>query len=263
MAVKPVAGGAGGRTLPRVERRPRPIIGKRPPKPAPKPSPAPTPSKYYTPTPSQTVVRKSAQERAAERRERRQERRDRIESIRGRHAELRLRRLRARLVSVDDSLLGTPLGIQEGLPTLIGERWNRMTNQSIPDSTWTTIQYGNSSFTADAAGYSSIYDSSTNVWRIPHGLAGVWRFNGNAAFDSNSTGGRQVRVLLNGSTTIYQFRLPAGGSGIVSLPIAFTYEMSDTDYFVVQVQQNSGASLDLVGGREYVSLSVTFEGLVG
>jgi hypothetical protein len=187
------------------------------------------------------------------------------DSIRGRKRGLRMRRLRSRLAPVENSLLGQPFG---GAPSLqkirgdsaIAERWNRGSPQTIPDSDWATVEFGTTDFTVESAGYSPMYDTSTFVWTIPAGLGGVWTFRGTIQFEGDTTGGRNARVLLNGATNIYEFRI-GPNSAALSVPVSFSYKFDEGDELEVQAFQASGSGLDLNGGRELTNMTMSYEGV--
>lgn len=261
--VQPPTGG-GGTSKPKPPRKP----------PSPPPPPPPPPaynppsdggssSGGYTPPPQNRDSGTQARRRAEERRRRAQERRERAENIRGRNQELRLRRERSRLMSVENSLLGTPMGERNVLPFAIGERWNRGSNQAIATGTYTTVQFGTNTFDATAAGYSQMYSDTTNLWTIPAGLTGIWRMSGIARFAGHATGRRVARILMNGATTIYEYYIPAGAAIDINVIWSSTYPLEAGQYVEFQVWQNSGGSLNLLGGAEMSNASMEFLGANG
>lgn len=241
--------------------------GKQPKSPKPPPSPppqsAPQPiAPTYTPSSTQTSTRNYAEQRQERRQERRESRRDRVEQIRDRNSDLRSGRDRNRLNPIQDSLLGLPQDNRKVLPTFIGERWNRNANQIIATGNVTTVQFGGTpDFTTKRTGYPGIYDDTTYRWTIPAGLSGIWTIAGVVRWDNNSTGHRTVSVLLNGTTIIYSYRMPTSSvTGDLSLPVVLTWPFSEGEYFEVQVNQNSGGNLNLVGGSEYCHVTASFVG---
>lgn len=209
----------------------------------------------YTPPPSGD----SASNLQKERQERREERRQRIENIRGRRSELRLRRTRSRLLPVGLSLLGQPLAEVARLPDVLIERWNRGTNQTISDSTWTTVQYGSEVIVMDRLGYPAIYNSSSNLWVVPPGMAGVWEMHMIVQFEANSTGNRRVRINRNSGTIIGEYQQnPGSGAFSLSVAVKQTLDVDDTIQF--QVFQSSTGNLAITGGNEINHADMTFLG---
>jgi hypothetical protein len=223
----------------------------------PRATPTPiTPTKPF----GQDYIGDQTQRRAASRLQDQQTYRATVDSVRGKGYGLRLPRLENRISPVEEGVLGRPYGIERGLPVFIGERWNRGTNQTITTATTTEIQYGSKTFSSERLGYPLLYDSSTYTWTIPASLPGIWQISGLARFDSNATGFRYVRVYLNDATVIYHYQLDAGDTE-QSLPIIVQDYFDEGDTFQVQVRQNSGGDLDLIGSSENVFLSVEYRGV--
>jgi hypothetical protein len=236
--------------------------------------PNPTPIRTTNPirggdTQQTQPVRNSSNERTVSRAVESASRVGISESVRGRNRGLRMRRLRSRLAPVENSLLGQPFGgapplqqINKGPGSAIAERWNRGTAQTIPDSDWTTVEFGTTDFTVEPAGYSPIYSNASPwIWTIPSGLSGIWTFRGTVQFEGDTTGGRNARVLLNGSTSIYEFRV-GPNSGPISVPVSFSYKFDEGDTLKVQVFQASTGTLDINGGRELTNMTMSYEGVV-
>jgi hypothetical protein len=216
----------------------------------------------YTPSAATQSSRTSAADRAAARQQARDEHQQYVQNVRGRNAELRLRRSRSRLNPVENSLLGSPSGFFDELPKFIGERWNRGTDQTISDATWTTIQYGNNDITAERVGYTQMYDDATNIITIPAGLDGVWLFTFGVRWTSNATGGRSIRINKNNGTILVDHRV-AATAGQLSYNGSTHLVLAAGDQIEIQVNQGSGGNLDLLGNDEYTWVSYQFMGTGG
>lgn len=114
-------------------------------------------------------------------------------------------------------------------------------NQSIADSTWTTLAFNQERFDTD-----TIHDTATNNSRLTIQTAGKYILFANVEFDVNGTGGRGLRIILNGDTTngiIGQVLLPATAAASQRMVIATPpYDFSAGDYVELQVWQNSGGA---------------------
>lgn len=231
--------------------------GNPPPQPPSNPTPAP-PSYTPQPPPNRNTGPTPA-ERQEKRQEQREARRERNERLRDRYYQVRETRLRSRLLRVEDGLLGHPEDRREKLPVYIGERWNRGGNQSINTGTATTVEYGTSDFTVEQAGFPVMYDDASFTWTIPPGLDGVWFLHGVVRWDSDTTGNRNVRILVNGSDAIYNYRSDAMDVEN-SLPIICSHLFEAGDYFEIQVTQSSGGALNIIGGTDTVFLIAEYRG---
>ena len=121
----------------------------------------------------------------------------------------------------------------------------RTTNQSIPDSTWTAIQFDNEDYDTD-----NIHDNTANNTRlvVPARVTSIV-LKANARFAASSTK-VSCRILKNG-TTVMPGRVDSqGGSTFNNSALIITPRLvvSEGDYFEFQVYQYSGAALDVLGG---------------
>ena len=87
----------------------------------------------------------------------------------------------------------------------------------------------------------------TNPSRVTFTTAGKYHITMSYQFDTNSTGLRLVRMRLNGTTTIDEWRADgASSASFVVGKLSTSYDMSATDYVELLVFQTSGGDLDAV-----------------
>lgn len=116
---------------------------------------------------------------------------------------------------------------------------------AVANATWTSVALaGTDRFDTDA-----FHNPASNNSRltIPSGEDGLYLIGGNAEVQSNDTGQRGIRILLNGATRI-------GGETLVNATTNSNstrlhagptlYRLVATDYVELQVWQNSGGSLN-------------------
>ena len=128
----------------------------------------------------------------------------------------------------------------------------RVTNQSIPDATWTAINYDSEEYDTD-----SIHDNSVNNSRltVPSGVNYV-RLKARIGFAPNSNGYREAYFYKNGSSTFKGNALAISDNltGLVTTVLELSspvLSVTAGDYFEVLVYQDSGANLDTFGGNYY------------
>ena len=117
-------------------------------------------------------------------------------------------------------------------------------NQSIPTNTWTAVTFQTQNYD-DFGMWSSA--NSTRL-TVPYGVSRV-RLTANIAFESNSSGYRYVAIERNnGSRVASQLQVANLNSQInmCSAPI----NVSENDYFVLNVEQNTGGNLDVLVSSE-------------
>lgn len=79
-------------------------------------------------------------------------------------------------------------------------------------------------------------------------VSGFYSYRANVAFVANSTGGRRVRILLNGVDEVAFGATAADPTGVSFITAQFADRLAEGDRLTVQVFQNSGAGLDLSAG---------------
>jgi hypothetical protein len=133
------------------------------------------------------------------------------------------------------------------------------TAQSIPNDTLTSVIWQSGSITS--TGVSGVWAAGNPTrFTVPSGFAYV-RLSANAAFSTNATGHRQLRITKNGATTYDG--VPATNTS--ALPSSSTIINISTglidvvagDYFEVAVVQTSGGALN-VGGSQNTNFSIEF-----
>jgi hypothetical protein len=132
---------------------------------------------------------------------------------------------------------------------LYGVRAIRSTNQSISDSTDTSVQFS----ATDAFDSDAFHDTSTNNQRItiPSGGGGYYLLGGGITFDASSAGIRTVYLEVNGTAgggtliTGSRSRQTATSSGEYSDTVMALYQLAAGDYVAMTVRQTSGGALNL------------------
>lgn len=126
---------------------------------------------------------------------------------------------------------------------LIGANVSNSASQAIATATPFIL-----AFNTDDDDPDGMHDPVTNNSRItiPTGEAGTYLFGFNARWEGNSTGVRTARLIKNGTTivaTLTEDGLSINHYMLVSFPRQFG--VVATDFFEVEVEQNSGGGLDL------------------
>ncbi|MGE5592880.1 MAG: hypothetical protein ACM3X3_04240 [Betaproteobacteria bacterium] len=116
--------------------------------------------------------------------------------------------------------------------------------QSIANVTNTVLAFNSERFDTDG-----IHDTAINNSRLTCKTAGKYYIAGNVRFASNSTGFRELNIILNGSTIIARVALPAASASPTVLQIATVYDLAVGNYVELIVYQNSGGALNV----EYAS----------
>jgi len=112
----------------------------------------------------------------------------------------------------------------------------KTTPQSIADSTWTTVQFGNDVLTSGMT-------YSTGVLTAVQ--SGRYDVRGYVQFASNTTGRRLVRVTKNGSEVESLEVPPVAGGNVTRIKIAATVALLAGDTVDVQAWHSSTAALDV------------------
>jgi hypothetical protein len=115
--------------------------------------------------------------------------------------------------------------------------------QSLANSTVTAITLGSESYDTD-----TMHSTVSNTSRITFTTAGVYSLIGEATFDINATGTRDIYLFLNGTTRISEATAPSSGASTYSqLQVGAQYSFAANDYVEMYAWQNSGGSLNLRG----------------
>lgn len=124
----------------------------------------------------------------------------------------------------------------------------RSSSQTISNATNTNLTFDTELYDTDA-----YHSTSTNTDRItiPSGKAGKYLITASAAWPSNATGERSMRLLKNGSTSDNNNCVWAGfgsSSGNTIMVVSRVVDAAVADYFTLRVYQSSGGNLDVYGG---------------
>ena len=102
-------------------------------------------------------------------------------------------------------------------------------------------------FAAETFDNDSMHDNATNNSRLTINTAGKWLFGFNGRWESDASGFRQVSLKKNGTTLVSRQMTQNTGSGN-DLNQCVTFVLQDaivTDFFEIEVIQNSGGGLDM------------------
>ena len=125
----------------------------------------------------------------------------------------------------------------------------RTANQSIPNATWTSIQFT----AADTRDTDNFHDTSNQPERfvVPAGLGGWYQCAFLAQFAANTSGYRAQRIQINGATVSPggNFSPPTGAGGVTRMSLADEILLAPGDVVTFDVYQSSGGSLNLDGAR--------------
>lgn len=134
------------------------------------------------------------------------------------------------------------------LPSSPGARVYRSSNQNITTSTDTIVLFDSERYDTD-----SLHSTVSNTGRLTAPRAGKYAISAHIEWTSNATGGRRVRLLLNGSTVIAQdYRLGASSSSeALNMSLSTIYSLATSDYVEVQVWHNRGSGLNVLTSANY------------
>ena len=114
------------------------------------------------------------------------------------------------------------------------------TSQSISNNSATVVTYGSETFDTD-----TIHDTGSNTSRLTATTAGKYLILSSGSIGCNTTGDRQIRLRVNGTTTIANV---TGKSTVCAneahyMQVSAYYNFSATNYVETLVYQDSGGSL--------------------
>lgn len=124
-----------------------------------------------------------------------------------------------------------------------GVRCYNSADQTISNNTNTAITFDTED--TDTDGYHST-SSNTSRITIPTGFGGLYLIGGSVQFAANSTGGRRLRIQLNGSQ-LYGTQDDNAPSATLTANLAFVtaLNLADGDYVELVVLQTSGGNLNV------------------
>lgn len=124
---------------------------------------------------------------------------------------------------------------------MIGALVRRTTAQSIATATWTTIE-----FDAEVRDDGGLHDTGSNTGRLTAPVDGWYHVTGAAEFASNGSGGRWLRLRLNGTTIVRRInKLSNAGGNPDGHDISLSRYLAAGDYIELQAFQDSGGNLDV------------------
>ncbi|HXI15477.1 MAG TPA: hypothetical protein VNM48_03825 [Chloroflexota bacterium] len=117
--------------------------------------------------------------------------------------------------------------------------------QSIPHATPTALALNSERFDTDA-----IHDTAINNSRLTCKTAGKYSIIGHVEWSANATGVRQLRLVLNGVTSLVIVAVTtpvgAGYQGIATIA-----DLVVNDYVELQAYQDSGGALTVSNAAQY------------
>lgn len=114
-------------------------------------------------------------------------------------------------------------------------------SSSVSDSSWTAIQFNGEDF--DLGTGTEQHSTSSNTTRLTCRVGGLYVIMANLAWDSNGTGVRGARVVMNGSTVLGAIEMAACTPNFTQCPAAAINRLSIGDYVEVEGWQSSGGGL--------------------
>lgn len=128
---------------------------------------------------------------------------------------------------------------------LFGVKVYSTINLPAADSAFTTLAWDSENW--DDAGYHNLVTNNSRL-TIPTGQGGRYWVWANITFTANAVGSRTFRFLVNGATAIGRVTSPNTAATFNdSLNNVIPYEFAAGDYVECQVNQTSGAPLNIVG----------------
>jgi len=135
-------------------------------------------------------------------------------------------------------------------PTFVGCQLYMSSNQSIANSTNTTLLWGAEYF--DSNGFHS---TTTNTGRItiPTGKAGYYLLTGAVRWSGNTSQRRNMSLSKNGTYIAGTdwMENPSTNEGYLIQTFAFMVNAAVADYYVINVSQGSGGALDVIADSSY------------
>jgi hypothetical protein len=130
-------------------------------------------------------------------------------------------------------------------------------NQSQSNGSDLTVLFSDEFFDTD-----SFHSTSTNTGRltIPSGKNGKYLVSCIVAWSVNSNGARVIQILKNGTAQIARASSPGlSGEGLY-LSCFGIFDLVATDFVSLQVYQNSGSTLDVLGGNDKTLFNIVYLG---
>lgn len=115
----------------------------------------------------------------------------------------------------------------------------RSTNVSIPNATGTILSWDVERYDANNC------FSTSQPTRLTAPAAGIYALSATVWFTANANGARDVRLLQNGAIVARDNRAPVSGAHLGAVQVTGILPAQASDYFEVQVYQDSGGALDV------------------
>lgn len=147
--------------------------------------------------------------------------------------------------TANDMLGWSTGGVAESI-SLEGAHAYHDANQSINNNAFTVL-----SLNQERHDDNAMHDLVTNNSRITIQTTGRYLVNFTGWFDTNSTGERIARVLINGSTELSRNSSPALSINGTAMSLSTIRNLSATDYLEVFVWQNSGGALNFLSTADW------------
>ena len=113
------------------------------------------------------------------------------------------------------------------------------------DATFTTGVAQAINFNAERYDTDGFHDNVTNNSRLTAPYSGKYGVAATIRWAANATGQRNLRLVVNGATTIALVAVDATAAGNTDMCIYREYELAAGDYVEVIVVQNSGGNLNV------------------
>lgn len=130
--------------------------------------------------------------------------------------------------------------------TISGAEIRLTSNQSINNTTWTTISWDAQEYDTD-----SYWEGVTNPTRITFGTAGKYVVIANVHFAGNATGTRLLRALRTNNTALELFEVSANADANAGINkrqnLVGIVDAATNDYITIQAYQSSGGALNISG----------------
>lgn len=137
-------------------------------------------------------------------------------------------------------------GRRQGFPRAPAVRAYRTTNRTLGTANTGTISLNANTFDTDG-----FHSTSTNTTRltIPAGLGGIYLVTGQITWDSSNAGIRELDIFRNGGASADGFvrQINSGGNRMTQT-LTRIASLAAGDYLELAGYQDSGASLDILGG---------------
>lgn len=119
--------------------------------------------------------------------------------------------------------------------------YNSATISHTTSGSWQSV-----TFDSERYDPSAMHSTSVNPSRITALVAGVYDIKANLAFAPSAVGIRGLRLLLNGTTIIFQdVRVSSSATASTSIGAATDYQLAVNDYVEMQGFQDSGGALNM------------------